>query len=603
MKNSNPKSLIFNRFLKITYAAYHKCYFSVRFTRPKSFFNVQKTLLLYLIIYTAFSTLVFGQNLLLKVEGSTTLETSIIDSLHYKKFHGNYASIKQEIDSVQKAFYKLGYIENELKAVYRLNDSVFSAKLILKKKYNTIQIYFDESLVDSKIINMVSNKVFDRYFILELNKVETALNLINSKIAEKGFPFAKLQLSNITINEASQLLAHLMVRESEQKRTIDHIVIKGYERFPHTFLKHYLKIKPGQTFNLNTIKNKTEQLQNLKFASETKSPEVLFSKDSTTLYLYLQKTKSNAFDGFLGFGTTEDNTKLQFNGYLNLSLNNNLNYGESFKLLYRNDESEQKTFETNLSLPYLLKTPVGLDMALRIFKRDSSFTTVNQLAKLHYQINPQHKIYTGITSTQSNNLLSAVSVSNISDYKTTFYSIAYGFLKTQSSNMLFPVNSQAYVESNFGNRSQENEQESQSYFIVDGYKIFNLDLKNSIYVRAHGEVLNSNTYFENELLRFGGIHSIRGFEENSIYASLYSVINTEYRYQLNNAIYLHSITDIGYFENKTINTKEKLYGFGLGFGILTKSGLLKLNYANGNIENSKFKLSNSKIHLSLMANF
>ncbi|GAA4293401.1 hypothetical protein [Aestuariibaculum suncheonense] len=68
-------------------------------------------------------------------------------------------------------------------------------------------------------------------------------------------------------------------------------------------------------------------------------------------------------------------------------------------------------------------------------------------------------------------------------------------------------------------------------------------------------------------MRFGFINSIRGFEENSIYASLFNVINTEYRYQFSNAIYIHSITDFTHYQNQITNTKEKLYGF--GFGILT----------------------------------
>ncbi|OYX23234.1 MAG: hypothetical protein B7Z06_10490 [Flavobacteriales bacterium 32-35-8] len=113
----------------------------------------------------------------------------------------------------------------------------------------------------------------------------------------------------------------------------------------------------------------------------------------------------------------------------------------------------------------------------------------------------------------------------------------------------------------------------------------------------------SDTYFENELLRFGGINSIRGFEENSLLASSYGILNSEYRFQLNNTIYIHTITDFAYFENKITNVKEKLIGYGFGLGILTNSGLLKLNYANGKSENQEFKLSNSKIHISLTANF
>ncbi len=564
---------------------------------------MHKTPILYLIICILFSNGLFCQILQLKIEGATKIETNIIDSLNYKKNHGNYMSIKGEVDSIQNALFKKGYIENELKYINRLNDSVFSAKILLKKKYNTIYIYYNKSLVDFKILNMVTKEVFDDYFILEFSKIESSLNYINSKISEKGFPFSKLSLSNIEIKEDKDLFANLVLESSEQKRTINNIVIKGYDKFPRSYLKYYLKIRPTNTFNLGVIKSKTEKLNDLKFASEVKSPEVLFSKDSTTLYLYLNKAKSNSFDGFLGFGTNEKSNKLEFNGYLDLNLTNNLNYGESFKLLYKGEQNDQKMFETNLTLPYLFKSPLGLDLMLRIFKRDSSFTTVNQSAKLNYQINSKHKISAGILNLQSNNLLQDISTSPIFDYKTSYYAFGYQFLNRRSSNLLFPINSFANLEYNFGKRTQINAEEKQYLLSIDAFKIFNLDQKNSIYIRVNSSILNSKTYFENELLRFGGINSIRGFEENSIYATLFSVVNSEYRYQINNSIYIHTIIDAGYFENKISNFKEKLLGFGFGFGILTKAGLLKFNYANGKTENNQFKLSNSKIHLSLTANF
>ncbi|MEN3322808.1 POTRA domain-containing protein [Mariniflexile soesokkakense] len=562
-----------------------------------------KTSFLYLIIYSTFTAGLFCQNLQLKIKGHTAVETTTIDSLNYIKNHNNYLSIKSEVDSLQKNLYKVGYIENELKYINKLNDSVYSAEIHLRKKYSSISIYYDKSLISPKLLNSVSKKVFDHYFTIPFSELENTLNFINAKISEKGYPFSKLYLLNIEVDGKSNLKANLIVDSTNQKRVISDIIIKGYDKFPRSYLKHYLKIKTNQTFNLNVIKIKTEQLNNLKFASEIKSPEVLFSNDSTTLYLYLQKTKSNSFDGFLGFGTNEDTNKLQFDGYLNLNLTNNLNYGESFKLLYKSDENDQKTFETNLSLPYLFQSPIGLDFALRIFKRDSSFTTVNQNAKIHYQINAKHKIYSGISSTQSSNLLNEITTSTILDYKTTYYTFAYQFLKNQSFNLLFPINSQLYFESNFGKRNQSNQQEKQSLLSLDAFKIFKLDIKNSIYLRVNGAALNSNTYFENELIRFGGINSIRGFEENSIYATLLGVLNTEYRFQLNNSIYIHSITDLAYFENNISSTEEKLFGVGFGFGILTKTGLLKFNYANGKTENTPFKLSNSKIHLSLLANF
>jgi len=564
---------------------------------------VLKTSFYILIIYTFFSTEGCCQNLTLKIDGKTQVETNIIDSLGYLNNQKDFSSVKLEVEALQSTLFKIGYIENEVKQLKKTNTTSFYSQIHLKKKFSDIYIYFNENDIDLSILNLVSKKVYDDFFVLNFLEVENALSKINFEISKKGFPFSKLQLSDITIKNTSTLKAYLTIDSSKRKRIINDIVIKGYEKFPKSYLKHFLKIKPKQVFNLNIIKEKTKQLYNLNFANELKTPEVLFSKDSTTLYLYLEKAKSNNFDGFLGFGTNKNTNKIEFDGYLNLNLINNLNFGEAFNLLYKSDENDQKTFEVNGSLPYIFKTPIGIDLLLRIFKRDSSFTTINQSAKLHYQIHSKHKLYAGIVSTESNNLLSKNSTFNIADYRTNHYTFSYQFLKPQYYNLLFPIKSKFYIETGFGQRRSSNITEKQTQVSIETFKIFNLNLKNSFYIRTSGSNLISNTYFENELLRFGGINSLRGFEENSLFASLYGFVNTEYRYQLNNSIYIHSVFDFGYFENKILKTKEKLFGYGFGFGILTKSGLLKLNFANGKNENSKFKLSNSKIHINLTANF
>lgn len=564
---------------------------------------MQKTSITILIIYLLFSCKAIGQNLRLKIFGNDDIESRLVDSIGYSKSHKNYSLISSEIDSVQKKLFKIGYIENESSKIEKENDSSYLVKIQLKKKYHTIYIYYDKSNLPKSILNSISKKVYPDYFELPIIKTESALNFINAKISNSGFPFSKLSLSNIQTDNNGILKADLVLDSETAKRNLNSIIIKGYEKFPKSFLKHYLKIKPNQIFDLKTLKSKTEQLNNLRFAKQIKSPEVLFTKDSTTLYIYIEKTKSNTFDGFLGFGTNEQTNKLDLNGYLNLNLTNTLNYGESINLQYKSTQNSQKLFQAEINMPYILNTPVGLDFQLHIFKQDSSFTTINQSVKLNYQINSKHKLYTGIKTTESNNLLKTNSFLAVSDYKSNYLTLGYEFRKPQYSNLLFPANSNLYVETGFGKRKNSDTSEKQTQLVLDAFKIFNLNQKNSIYLQINGSALLSDTYFENELYRFGGINSIRGFDENSILGTSYGIINTEYRLQLNSTIYIHSIIDAATFENKITDTKEKLYAYGFGFGILSNAGLLKLNFANGKINNQKFKFSNSQVHLSLTANF
>ena len=406
---------------------------------------------------------------------------------------------------------------------------------------------------------------------------------------------------NISKLNSSIITANLKI-VTNQKRRIDKIIVKGYENFPKSYIKRFLKLKTGKSFNLNAIKEKVELLEDLRFASQIKDPEVLFTKDSTTLYLYVEKTRTNNFDGFLGFGTNENTNKIEFDGYLDLRLINNLNFGETLNLLYKSDEIDQQTFKVDADLPYMFGSPVGLQVGLNIFRKDSTFLNANQYTKINYQVNAQHRIGVGITSTNSTNLLEN-DTATLNDYKSNYYTLNYNYTKAQFYDLLFPINFQFDLSTALGERTNNVGKQKQSVFIVDTYKIFNLNPKNSIYTRLNAALLTSDDYLDNELFRFGGINSIRGFEENSLVANLYGVINTEYRYRLSNSIYVHSVIDAAYFENQLTDNKEKLFGFGFGLGLLTNSGLFRLSYSSGKTENRQFKLSDSKVHVSLTATF
>lgn len=545
-------------------------------------------------------TNLYGQSLYLTIKGNSDTETKTIDSLSYHKTFANYLNLENEVHKFKKKLLKTGYIESELIHLKKQNDSTYTALFHLNQYYETVRIYFDTSL-NRNNLKLIPATVSDTYFDIKMEQLEYALSTLNAEISNQGDPFSTLQLTDIKKSNDGLLYAHMVIVEKNQ-RTIDSIIVKGYEKFPKSYVKHYLKIKQNQPFNLKTIQDKTSALENLQFANQIKTPEVLFTKDSTILYIYVEKQKSNAFDGFLGFGTNTETNKIEFDGYLNLNLVNNLNYGESFRLLYKSDEGQQQTFDVKARLPYLFGSPIGTELGLNIFKRDSSFVTVSQSARLEYQIHPKHQVAIGINALSSTNLLD-LGTPLIADFKSTYYTINYLHLNSQKFDRLFPINFLFDMTAGFGSRTFEAVDEPQTKLDLNTFKIFNLNNKNSVYVRLNTGLLLSDTYLENELLRFGGINSIRGFEENSLLADLFSVINTEYRYRVSNSLYVHSVIDAAYFENKIFETQEKLFGFGFGFGLLTNAGLFKFNYTTAKTENQSFKISDSKIHISLTALF
>lgn len=559
-------------------------------------------ILIYLNIYTAFFFNINAQNLNLKFKAQDSISQSTLDSLDLNATFINYLNLKKEVDALHNTLETNGFIENEIRSLQKKNDSTYIALYHLGPKYKSIQLFYLEKDFSKKELLQVSKKVTESYFVLPFNSIASSITKLNSLKTESGNAFARIKLENITKKKNRSLSANIILLKGVS-RTIDSIKVKGYEKFSKSHIKHYAGIKKENKFNKSKLIEKSNILNSLGFVSVTKPPEILFKKDSTIVYLYLKKEKNNLFDGILGFATNEDSQKLIFNGYLNLELNNNLNFGEQFLLNYKADGNDQQNFKAKLTVPYLFKTPFGLITELKIFKRDSTFSTSDQLIKVRYQINTTSKSYIGFKGYESSNLRKDNSTNiDVEDYTSKFILVGLSYTKAQN-NILFPIKSIFHLDTEIGSREYDNANESQIRASLLLHTIFNLNYKNSIYLKNNTELLNSESYFTNELFRFGGINSIRGFNENSIDASFYSVLNSEYRYQINQDIYVHSIIDFAYFENEIIVLKQKLYSFGIGIGLQTTAGIIKFSIANGNTENQDFNFSNTKIHISILSKF
>ncbi len=112
----------------------------------------------------------------------------------------------------------------------------------------------------------------------------------------------------------------------------------------------------NNTFNKDIVRKIHDDFEKFGFINQIKYPEVLLTKDTTKVYVYLEKRKSNTFDGFIGFSNNKNN-ELTFNGYLNLTLENTLRVGEQFSVYWKNDGNNQKHLKRVSIFPIYLKVP------------------------------------------------------------------------------------------------------------------------------------------------------------------------------------------------------------------------------------------------------
>ena len=555
---------------------------------------MKKTYLLFLIF--AFSGLSSAQNFNLKIIGSTDIETNRIDSIGYLTIHKNAKSILEESNILNETLLRIGFIESQLSEKSKPNDSTFLFKFNIGKKTKSIHIYVSKKYSDIIAENYsIKNDTLQ----LPIESAEGFLNTTLKKLEVNGFSMAKVQLTNIQkLN--TKLIADLVITK-EIKRTVNDIVINGYEKFPESHKKNILRLYRNKIFNQKNLEKLYLDFEKFRFVKQSRYPEILFTKEATKIYVYLDKTKPNTFDGFVGF-TNNETKKVIFSCYLDLALNNILNSGEKLNFYWKSDGQNQKTFNLSIELPYIFKSPLGVKAEINIFKQDSTFQNAKTAFNLGYYFNYNTRLYIGYQSTESSDIQN-INSTNLSDFNNSFTTTSFEFIDFKIDDFLFPEKTKLDIKFGIGSRQSKQSSDDQLLGSLNFHHNIYLNQKNIINLKSHNFYLQSNSYIVNELYRFGGINSFRGFNENSLQGNFFSSLLSEYRYILAPNLYVHTIIDYGYTQDKTAQSNNNLLGLGLGFGLLSKNGLFNFVYANGNNNNQTIKATNSIIHISFKAVF
>ena len=545
-----------------------------------------------------------AQDYRLQISGKSTAETKVIDALFYTKRHLDIKSINTEVTNLSFRLSKMGYIDVKINPLQRATDSLFVTALSLGQKIDSMSI----NVSDDQLSFLGMKKKNDVPYSL----IDNFLKEIIQKLEFKGYALASIKLINVErIN--NKLRADLKL-EVDKKRILNDIIIRYPENiynsnFPVGHFKQIKKKYNNALFNKKTLATIYDDFEKFSFVNQIKYPEILFTKDTTTVYVYLETKNSNTFDGFLGFSNNE-NKKITLTGYLDVTLENSIGNGEQISIYWKSDGNNQKTFKASLELPYLFKSPIGFKGEINIFRQDSTFQNTNTAIDLSYYVNYSSRFYLGYLATQSSDIQNSVDVS-ISDFNNSFLRTTFEFTKLDNDHTLFPIKTKFHGRFGIGkrkiNNSLQDTENTQIAININAIHNFYLNKSNSIYISTQNNYLKSNRYIFNELFRFGGFNSVRGFAENSLQGFLSSTIQTEYRYLISPSLYVHSILDYCVFQNKTefenTRTTEKLLGLGLGIGIQTKNGLLKLAIANGRAKKQEFTLLNAIVHISYQIKF
>ncbi len=470
-----------------------------------------------------------------------------------------------------------------------------------------------------------------------VKKVETVKELLFEidknlhQLENVGYPFAMFQLDSL-LADSNGLFINLNLIPGPVIY-FDSIDLGGTAKITKAFLHQYLGIKINEPYNEKLIRLIDARISELPYLKITRPSGVYFAGNKAKPYIYLENKKASSFDGIIGFAPNSQlNNKLVLTGDVNLKLMNLAGSGKNLGLSFKSFLSGSQDLQVQFFWPYLLKSKLGLDYTFKLLRFDSTYLELFNDIGLQYAINGSNYVKL-FYQQQQVNMLSADTLyvrqtgklPNFSDVKTSYYGIGlklvkldYGLNPRRGYSLEFDLATgfKRIIENNAIKEIRFQNKEGLEYGIYDSLQKSSLQYKTnlqaSLYVPISknwvwvnqlksGWVYNSQLFL-NELYRIGGIKTLKGFDEQSIFASTFAMINVEMKYlfQQNSGFLLFA--NGAYYENR-VGPKpisDWPWGFGAGMNLETGAGLFSLYYALGSQKGNPLVWRNAKIHFGLL---
>ena len=539
---------------------------------------------IYILFLSCFSHLTFGQKNELILVAKDTIQNRIVSEIYHTKKHLQKKDALDEIDRILQQVKKRGFFTARIDSISKTNKELI-AYLDLGKKINEIIIVTKKDntngIIDSGIDSI---KIKTREF-------SDLTNQLLEQIDRKGNSFSEITYVNPLLKNDTLFLEMKISNSSSRK--IDKVITRGYEDFPKKFISKYFLIDKNTVFSKQKLNQVSALSNKLDFIKEKKVPEVLFKKDSTHLYLFLDKIGTSSFDGLVNFSSKENGKGLLLNGNLDLKLNNTFNTGEKFEIIWNKVSDEKTDFKINSYVPYLFNSKFSTTLEFYLYRQDSTFINTNFELKTDYLINQKSHASILYSSEKSNYLLN-ISNNDLASYSNYFIGLGYELKKSSTSN-LYKYKNGLNLNLTIGKRKTDTESINQLKFHFSAFANVQINNRGYLNIKNESGLLTSKNYLLNELFRIGGANSIRGYNEQSLFTDGYSYSNIEFRYSLDTSSYLYSITDLGVYKENTTNKIKKLLGIGAGYQFRINNNLVNLGYVISTNSSTNAKLNSSRL--------
>lgn len=559
------------------------------------------------------------------------LESEVYDHSWFEKefqFGSNYRdsiSMHAGLTDLIDRLHQSAFLEASVDEISRLDSNLYQARLHIGKPYDWLALEsvsvprswlakagFRKKVYEGKPFS------FERFVVLKENILQQAEN--------NGYPFARVWMDSFSIQQQS--FSAKLILDKDSLVVIDGLKLDGGVRISNDFLQKYLGIEEEDLYNHSKILLIKNRIQELAFIDLREDPKIFFLGNRARVNLNLIRKRSSKFDFLIGvLPNNVEREGLQITGTFKGELLNQFGQGEKIYLAYEQLRPETQRLNIAFNYPFVMNLPFGADLKFDLYKRDSTYLDIKADFGIQYLFDGNSYLKAFWNSNASR--LLAVQAQNFQQdqIQDLDYNQAYFGLEAYREALDYRFNPRKgwsfLGKFGAGTKRIRRNQELETLFennnpfdsIASTTFQYQADIQAALFIPFFrrstlklgvngGAIFSESPIYRNEQYRIGGNRLMRGYDEESLFATKYLVWQNEYRLLIGQNSYLFLFSDIGYIQDLTVvkNLDRQLLSFGAGTTFETSVGVFGLTVAFGR-QQGVIDLQSPKVHFGYVSLF
>ena len=451
-----------------------------------------------------------------------------------------------------------------------------------------------------------------------------------------GYPFANVRPA--LIKQRSDTLEMEILKSYGDQWYYDSVVFDNFSVSPR-LLKWAAGIDPKVVVSDRKNKLLLERLIAINGFSSS-NPKISYSKSGNSQWTHftIHKSRKDFLSGIVGLNTDASGNRT-ITGELNGEFYNVMNSGSGMQFSWQSFRARSQDFKMSAQVPFIFGLPFITTGDFEFQKFDTLYTSTNRglgfqfpmskdfIIGVQYNLTDRSRIFTDESYVRARRELP-----NSPNSKARLYGLQLHYRKGDFSyfsrskisvRAALNVGSRMFIKdasiaaitwiSSSGKVENVYDSLERTSGLKSNQLSANLDFNwhvplNKLFVLrtfSTVNVLQLPQVFFNELSRYGGIKTLLGFNEQSIFANEYYSLGMELRLVTGDDGFIGLQSNVARYINSTGQgglANENIFGAGITTAINTRAGVLQIAWAMGQGVSSTFGFNQSRFHFGLVTN-